>query len=122
MRIAVPVTGAYLAVAYADGRYHPTEENRFLGTLANRPELSIVSAVALQSAYNDLVEDFRRDYASTRARVLEAIAAVKDDVNIVEAVKIAARGAIVADEKLAAQEEIVLGEIAKALGLPPGAV
>ena len=122
MRIAVPVTGAYLAVAYADGRFHPTEENRFLATLASRPELGIVSAVALQSAYNDLVEDFRRDYASTRARVLESIAAVKDDVNIAEAVKIAARGAIVADEKLAAQEEFVLAEIARALGLPPGSV
>lgn len=120
MRIAVPVTGAYLAVAFADGRFDPSEETRFLATVANRPELAIVSATALQSAYNDLVEDFRRDYSSTRARVLEAISAVKDDVKVLEAVKIAARGAIVADMRVTPQEEFVLGEIGKALGLGAG--
>ncbi|MBY0422912.1 MAG: TerB family tellurite resistance protein [Parvularculaceae bacterium] len=122
MRNALPVTGAYLAVAFADGRYDTSEENRFLATIANRPELACVSTMALQSAYNDLVEDFRRDYSATRKRVLEAIAVVREDVKVAEAVKVAARGAIVADMKVNLQEEFVLNEIAKALGLSAGAV
>lgn len=122
MRIAMPVTGAYLAVAFADGRFQPTEENRFLATIANRAELSVASPAAIQSAYNALVADFRRDYAATRARVLEAIAAVREDAKVVEAIKIAARCAVVADQKVTPQEEFLLGEIAKALGLPAGSI
>lgn len=122
MKIAIPVTGAFLAVAYADGKYEPSEENRFLATIANKPELAVVSTVALQSAYNDLVEDFRKDFSSTKMRVLEAIVAVKDDRRVADAIKTAARGAIVADLKIAPQEECMLNEIAKALGLEPGSV
>lgn len=122
MKIAVPVTGAFLAVAFADGKYEPSEENRFLATIANKPELGVVNAVALQGAYNDLVEDFRKNFTATKARVLEAISAVKDDARVVDAIKSAARGAIVADMKIAPQEECMLNEIAKALGLEAGAV
>lgn len=122
MKTAIPVTGAFLAVAFADGRYDPSEENRFLATIANKPELAVVSAVALQSAYNDLVEDFRKNFTATKTRVLDGIAAIKDDKRIADAVKTAARGAIVADLKIAPQEEFVLNEIAKALGLEAGSV
>lgn len=122
MKIAIPVTGAFLAVAFADGKYEPSEENRFLATIANKPELAVVNTVALQSAYNDLVEDFRKNFSATKARVLEAISAVKDDQRVVDAIKAAARGAIVADMKIAPQEEFLLNEIAKALGLEAGSV
>ena len=122
MKIALPVTGAFLAVAFADGKYEAAEENRFLATIANKPELSVVGTVALQSAYNDLVEDFRRNFAATKARVLDAVAAVKDDARIAEAIKTAARGAIVADMRIAPQEEAMLNEIAAALGLDAGSV
>lgn len=122
MKIAVPVTGAFLAVAFADGKYEPSEENRFLAAIVNKPELAIVGGVALQSAYNDLVEDFRKNFPATKARVLEAIEAVKDDQLAADAIKAAARGAIVADLKIAPQEEFMLNEIAKALGIEAGSV
>lgn len=119
---ALPIVGAYLAVAFADRQFLPAEENRFLAVLANAPELQCVSAMGLQSAYNDLVEDFRRDFGATRMKVLAAIESARRASEIVEAVKFAARGAIVADGRLSAQEEAMLNDIAVALGLEPGAV
>ncbi|MEQ8179987.1 MAG: TerB family tellurite resistance protein [Amphiplicatus sp.] len=122
MQSALPVTGAFLAVAFADGRYDPLEERRFLSTIANAPALSGIRTEALQEAYNMLRAEIETDYPSAAAKILAAIAAAKGDMAIVEAVKVAARGAIVADRRLAPQEEVALDRIAAALGLEAGAV
>jgi len=122
MQSALPVTGAFLAVAFADGRYDPLEERRFLSTIANAPALSSIRTEALQEAYNLLRAEIETDYSSATAKILAAIAAAKDDKAVVEAVKVAARGAIVADRRLAPQEEVALDRIATALGLEAGVV
>ena len=122
MQSALPVTGAFLAVAFADGRYDPLEERRFLSTIANDPALSSIRTEALQEAYNLLRAEIETDYTGAAAKILAAIAAVKDDAAISDAVKVAARGAIVADRRLAPQEEAVLDRIAEALGLEAGTV
>lgn len=122
MRTATPVTGAFLLVAFADGRYEPSEEGRFLATIANDPALACVRTEALQEAYNALREDVALDYASATDRILSSIAAVKDDPAVSKAVKVAARGAVVADARIAPQEEMMLNRIAAALGLEAGAI
>ncbi len=122
MQSALPVTGAFLAVAFADGRYDPLEERRFLSTIANDPALAGIRTEALQEAYNLLRAEIETDYADAAAKILAAIAAVKDDKPVAEAVKVAARGAIVADRRVAPQEEAALDRIAAALGLEAGAV
>lgn len=122
MKSAVPVTGAFLAVAFADGRYDASEEGRFLATIANHPALAGIGSAALQKAYNDLREAIERDFAGASARILAAIGAVKDDPAVSEAVKVAARAAVVADRRIAPQEELMLDHIAAALGLEKGAV
>ena len=122
MRAAEPVTGAFLAVAFADGRYDPSEEQRFLATIANDPTLSCVRSEALQEAYNVLLHAFENDFATAAERVLELICGVKNDSAIAAAVKTAARGAVVADERVAPQEELMLGRIAEALGVEQGSI
>jgi tellurite resistance protein len=122
MKVATPVTGAFLAVAFADGRYHATEENRFLGALANHKALAEISTVSLQTAYNTLTAEFRRDYPEAIAHVMESIKAVRFDAKAREAVKVAARAAVVADHVVTAEEELVLNRIAQALGLKVGDV
>lgn len=122
MKAATPVTGAFLAVAFADGRFHPTEENRFLGSIANHKALEFISTYALQDAYNTLSHELKKDYAAAATHILQAISAVRHDPKIAEAVKVAARGAIVADHVVTAQEELMLGRIAEALGLEHGDV
>lgn len=119
---ALAVTGAFLAVAFADTKFAPSEERRFLAGIANRPELSALSAVELQSAYNDLVQDFQRDYTGAFARVLNCIRARRGHAPLVAAIKLAAAGAIVADGKATPQEEAALSDIALALGVAPGSV
>lgn len=122
MRIATPVTGAFLAVAFADGRYDPLEERRFLAAIANHPALGCCSTAALQEAYNTIVAEIAEDYSTATARILASIEAVRDEAKVSEAVKVSARGAIVADHVLSPQEELMLDRIAAALGLEPGAV
>lgn len=122
MRAATPVTGAFLAVAFADARYHATEENRFLGTIANHKALAFISTFALQDAYNTISAEIRKDYSAAATRILQSIGAIRNDERIAEAVKVAARGAIVADHVVTAQEELMLGRIAEALGLEHGDV
>lgn len=122
MRIATPVTGAFLAVAFADGRYDKSEERRFLAAIANHPALGCCDTAALQEAYNTLLSEIEGDYAAATARILASIEAVKDEAKVSEAVKVSARGAIVADHVLSPQEEVMLDRIGAALGLEPGAV
>ncbi|MEL7488396.1 MAG: TerB family tellurite resistance protein [Pseudomonadota bacterium] len=114
--------GAFLIVAFADAHYADAEEARFLATVANRPEMRAIETETLQAAYNALVRDFSADYAAAAARVLELIGSVKDDAETTEIVKVAARSAIVADEKLMPQEEAALDHVALALGLEKGDV
>ena len=122
MRHATPVAGAFLAVAFADGRYDGREETRFLTRVANHPALGCVRTAALAEAYNTLREEIEQDFAATAARILDAIAAVRAEPAVSEAVLVAARSAIVADHVLSAQEEIILSRIAAALGLEEGLV
>ena len=121
-KAAEAVCGAYMLVAFADAQYAQSEEDRFLATAANEPELAMIDSASLQAAYNVLIAAFRDGYAGAAAKVLAAIADVKDDAALAEAVKLAARRAIVADEKLMPQEEAALDHVALALGLEKGDV
>lgn len=120
MDSAIAVTGAFLLVAYADGRYEPSEESRFLSTIANDPALEPFKTEALELAYNLLNKEFIAGYAETSERVLTRVAALKNDARVADAVKLAARSAVVADRRIAPQEELALSRLAAALGLPEG--
>ncbi|MBI1366524.1 MAG: hypothetical protein GC153_11295 [Alphaproteobacteria bacterium] len=122
MEAAIAVTGAFLLVAFSDGLYAPAEECRFLSTLANDPALKMLRTEALQDAYNILMAEIEADYDRAAARILQCIEGVKADDALVKAVTLAARGATVADEKIAPQEELALKRIARALGKPESAL
>ena len=119
---AKAICGAFLAVAFADAQFDPSEEGRFLTTVANDPSLAEIDTENLEFCYNELVQAFSDNYAGAAASVLAAIQAVSTNEPLVCAVKMSARRAIVADDKIMGQEELALDHIALALGLEKGSV
>lgn len=116
---ATAACGAYLLVALADARVESVEEARFLGGVVNDDAFRTIPADALAGEYNRLIADLQADWNGAEAEILGAIAKMRGDANGAEAVKAAARHAIVADERLKPQEEFVLERIARALGVDP---
>lgn len=115
---ATAASGAYLLAAIADARIETVEEARFFGGIVNDPAFRAIDADALTAEYARLHAALRADYAAAEAEILAAISAVRT-AGAAEAVKLAARHAVVADQKLKAQEEFILARIARALGLDP---
>jgi tellurite resistance protein len=113
--------GAYLLAAYADARVEKIEEARFLGGVVNDSAFQPFSPEALASEYSRLLAALAADYDAAEAEILSAIAAAKRDPRFVAAIKVAARQAVIADQKLKPQEELILGRIARALGVDPDA-
>ena len=120
MRIARAVCGAFLIVAFGDGRFDKVEEMRFLGGATNHEAFAAIESADLQRAYNTLIAELKDDYESASAQILDDIRACRNNNAATEAVKVAARIAIVADPEIQPQEEIVLDQIAGALGLDEG--
>ncbi len=115
---ATAACGAYLLAAIADARIETVEEARFFGGIVNDPAFRAIDAGALTAEYARLHAALSADYAAAEAEILAAVSAVRNSP-AAEAVKLAARHAVVADQKLKAQEDIVLTRIARALGLDP---
>lgn len=109
--------GAYLIVALADARVDAIEEARFLGGVVNDPAFKRFAAAELASEYNRLLSALRTDWNAAEAEILNAVSSIRPDKGAVEAVKIAAREAVIADQLIKPQEEIVLARIARALGV-----
>ncbi len=119
---AIPATaacGAYLLVAMGDARVEPVEEAGFFGGIVNDPSFRRIDASTLTAEYARLHGALSENYAAAEAEILAAIEAVRMSP-AAEAVKAAARHAIIADHKLKPQEDIALARIAKALGLKDG--
>lgn len=119
---AIEVTaacGAYLLVAFADARVANIEEARFLGGVVNDPAFKPFSSTELADEYTRLLAALGADYDAAEAEILGAVGAVKRDKGAVEAVKVAARQAVIADQLLKPQEDLVLVRIARALGVEP---
>lgn len=113
---ATAACGAYLLAAIADARIETVEEARFFGGIVNDPAFRAIDAGALTAEYARLYAALCADYAAAEVEILAAISAVRGGP-ATEAVKLAARHAVVADQKLKPQEDIVLSRIARALGL-----
>ena len=117
---ATAACGAYLLAALADARIETLEEARFFGGVVNDPAFRRLDAAALTLEYARLHGALREDYAAAEKEILAAVASVSADAAAAEAVKIAARHAVIADHKLRPQEELALARIAGALGIGPG--
>jgi tellurite resistance protein len=115
---ATAACGAYLLTAIADARIETLEEARFFGGIVNDPAFRKIDAGALTAEYARLHAAFAGNYAAVEKEVLAAIEAVRADAAAAEAVKMAARHAVIADQKLKPQEELILARIARALGIP----
>ena len=114
--------GAYLIVALADARVEAIEEARFLGGVVNDPAFRRFDTADLASEYNRLMSALKADWNAAEAEILNAVSSVRSDKGAVEAVKVAARQAVIADQVIKPQEEIVLARIARALGVDAGGI
>jgi len=114
--------GAYLIVALADARVEAIEEARFLGGVVNDPAFRRFDTADLASEYNRLMSALKADWNAAQAEILDAVSSVRADKGAVEAVKVAARQAVIADQVIKPQEEIVLARIARALGVDAGGI
>lgn len=119
IRAATAACGAYLLTAIADARIETIEEARFFGGIVNDPSFRKIDAATLTAEYARLHGALGADYAAAEKEIIAAIGAVRADPAAAEAVKIAARHAVIADQKLKPQEELILGRIARALGIGP---
>ncbi len=115
---ATAACGAYLLAAIADARIETVEEARFFGGLVNDSAFRAIDAAALTAEYARLHAALRADYPAAEKEILAAIGAVRES-GAAAAVKLAARHAVVADQKLKPQEDFILARIARALGLDP---
>lgn len=109
------ICGAFLVIAFADGRFDDLEEARLLAGLTNHDVLKHLSANEIETVYNGLASAFRREYAATCEGVMAAISGCRHDQRASDAIVTAARMAVVADHAILPQEEIVLKRIARAL-------
>lgn len=116
---ATAACGAYLLGAFADARVERTEEARFLGGVVNDPAFRMFSPGELASEYTRLLAALGDDYDAAEAEILGAIASVRNNRRAVEAIKVSARHAVIADQKIKPQEDVALARIARALGLDP---
>lgn len=118
--MAFAICGAYLMVTFADGHHDVVEEDRFLAPLANDPALQKISAGDLTKAYNTLTLKYAENYAEAATSTISTIKAARETIDAADAIKKAAQCAIVADRRLERQEELVMNQIADALGLEHG--
>lgn len=116
---ATAACGAYLLVALADARVESIEEARFLGGVVNDPAFRSFPPEALAGEYSRLLAALKEDYEAGEAEILNAVAMVKRDRKAAEAVKVSARNAVIADQRLKPQEDVALGRIARALEIEP---
>ncbi|MEK7266919.1 MAG: TerB family tellurite resistance protein [Pseudomonadota bacterium] len=109
--------GAYLLVALADARVAAIEEARFLGGVVNDPAFRQFDTPSLAGEYNRLLAALRENWNAAEAEILAAATSVKSNKAALNAIKVAARQAVIADQLIKPQEELVLARIARALGL-----
>jgi tellurite resistance protein len=112
------VSAAFALVSAADGSVSESEIERFAGVLAGAsdrfPSLDIAK---LEGLFRQLGQALLSDPEDGRKRLLTEVAIVKDDARKRDLVRAAAFIAVAADGRTLASEQVVLAEIAAALGL-----
>lgn len=110
--------GAFALVSAADGSVSKEEIDRFSGVLedatARFPNLDTSKVVSL---FRQLGQALLSDPEDARKHLLTEVAAVRGDPQKCDLVRAAALIAIEADGRGREAEEVVLSEIARALGL-----
>jgi tellurite resistance protein len=113
------IAGAFAAVVCADGQLDEAELERFAQLLRDDATFPGVDPDRAAAAFGDLARAILADYADGYARALDAVTLAAVVPGAPEAIVRAAQVAVVADQRLAASEEAVLGRICRALGLNP---
>ena len=114
--------GVFLLVAFADANFDGAEEARLLGGLANTPPFKSFKTTLFEAEYNALIAAIKTDYTAVKATILEDVRWAASDQRLIEIIKMSARAAIVADNRVTPQEEAAIAEIETALGFDKGVI
>jgi tellurite resistance protein len=119
-QLVLAITSAFVLVAVADGDLASSEIDRFTVLLrAHADVLAPLDIERVDRLFRDLGGALLSEPTAGRQRALACIAAVQGNAVHCELVRSAAEIALAADNRELAAEHEVLGEICKALGIPP---
>ena len=104
------LSAAYAWVAASDGSADESEEKRFAAWLIESP-LELPTQARLIDQYRELTSRFGEAPEGALTEVRTLVAAAKDTGEARGLVLVAARSAVVADERIDDREEVVIREI-----------
>jgi tellurite resistance protein len=110
---------AYAAVACVDRRLTAAETRRFVDKIQSTPALEGLTEATIVADFNDIASCFFDNYDAAQREALDFIAGFKDCPEERAATIAAAQIALVADRDLKPQEEAIIAEICRTLGLDP---
>lgn len=108
---------AFTLIALADGKISPSEEHRFARFISSQPAFKGASQIDIRDAWNAAVKE--AEGAQSFGGQLVAIRTWARSEEDKKMMMKAAQAAVVADNKLEAQENAAVIALAEALGLDP---
>ena len=118
-RLYRAMTFAYALVACVDKRLTAAETRRFVDKVRSTPALQALPEASVIADFNTVATRFFNDYEAEHKIAIEHIAQIKDWPQERAIVIAAAQIAVVADRDLKPQEEAIIAEICRILGLDP---
>ena len=112
------LAAAFALVAYADAHLDPREILRFEDLTLRDPFLVNLANDYIINCFQSFCDQLSTHYAEGKERALQAIAEAALVPGVRTALVRVVQLAVVADFRLAEQEELMLDEIAAAAGLP----
>ncbi len=112
------LAAGFALIAYADAHLDPREIIRFEALTKRDPYLANIKCATTMAAFDMFCTMLRDDYATGKQAALRAVAEAALIPGIKEPLVRLVRIAIVADHRLAEQEEVMLKDIADAAAIP----
>ncbi len=116
-QLADGLAASFALIACADGRLHPSEPCRFSDLIEKCGDIGSLDKVRVEQAFEKQVMALMDNYQTAKPEALGAIARMCTNKRAIKAAIGLARIAVVADRKIAPQEELMIREIADAVGI-----
>lgn len=112
------LVAAFCLVSYADGHLHTAELSRFIRLQVRENPGLITDEDQLMRDIITFGKKLNDDFARGKATALETIAQARGDNHMTQKIMKVAQIAVISDNRITIAEESVVGDIARALGVP----
>jgi len=112
------LAAGFALIAYADAHLDPREIIRFEALTKRDPYLAKIKCATTMAAFDMFCAMLREDYTTGKRAALRAVAEAALVPGVKEPLVRMVQIAIVADHRLAEQEEVMLKDIAEAAAIP----